>query len=249
MEDRGSESDSTSDVVSSLRDDPVTVTSLIGHFYRGELDRTTSWRTRLDQTSNWAVVVVAAILTWVFSSPDNPHYVLLIGMLAVVAFLLTEAHRYREYDIWRSRVRTLQRNVFAGVFASDAVADVGSGTDSDASSDATSTASPDENWQSELSRNLRTPTFSMPYWMAVGHRLRRVYLGLLSLLLVAWTVRVTLFEPGKSWRETAALPGVDASVLVAVLVVGYAGFVSLAVASVRGSEIEEVDSTADTRDR
>jgi len=58
-------------------------------------------------------VVVAAILTWAFSSSDNPHYVLLIGVFAVAAFLVMEANRYREYDVWRDRVRTIQTDVIA----------------------------------------------------------------------------------------------------------------------------------------
>ena len=58
---------------------------LLGHYYRGELDRANSWAVRLDETTKWSVTVVAAILTWVFSSPKNPHYILLLGMATVAA--------------------------------------------------------------------------------------------------------------------------------------------------------------------
>ena len=53
--------------------DDSDVPGFLVHLYRGELDRVTSWRGRLDQTINWAVTILAALLTWVFSSPDNPH--------------------------------------------------------------------------------------------------------------------------------------------------------------------------------
>lgn len=46
--------------------------------------------------------MTAAILTWVFTSPENPHYVLLIGILGLLDFLFIEAKRYQEYDAWRS---------------------------------------------------------------------------------------------------------------------------------------------------
>ena len=69
------------------------------HLYRGELDRVTSWRSRLDQTINWAVTILAALLTWVFSSSDNPHYLLLIGMGAILMFHLVEIRRYRALDV------------------------------------------------------------------------------------------------------------------------------------------------------
>lgn len=58
------------------------------------------------------MIVVAAILTWAFSSLDNPHYILLIGAATLSVFLVIEARRFRGYGIWRSRVRALQKNVF-----------------------------------------------------------------------------------------------------------------------------------------
>jgi uncharacterized membrane protein len=36
------------------------------HFYRGEVSRSNTWRARLDGTSNWAVVTIAALLTFSF---------------------------------------------------------------------------------------------------------------------------------------------------------------------------------------
>lgn len=52
---------------------------LLAHLYRGQLARADTWRQRLDATSNWAVMLTAALLTWIFSSTSNPHYVLLVG--------------------------------------------------------------------------------------------------------------------------------------------------------------------------
>jgi uncharacterized membrane protein len=34
--------------------------NLIAHYYRGEMGRMTSWRDRVDRTSNWAITVKAA---------------------------------------------------------------------------------------------------------------------------------------------------------------------------------------------
>lgn len=47
--------------------------SLMGHAYRGEMGRTTSWRTGIDRTTNWAVVLTATLLTWAFSADSRPH--------------------------------------------------------------------------------------------------------------------------------------------------------------------------------
>jgi uncharacterized membrane protein len=54
--------------------------TLLGHVYRGEVDRANTWRDRFDRTTNWAVTIIATILTFVFSGRGNPHYLLLLGM-------------------------------------------------------------------------------------------------------------------------------------------------------------------------
>lgn len=207
------------DLVAEFQNSSSDVASLLGDLYRGEVDRATAWRSRLDQTTNWAVVVVAAILTWAFSSQNNPHYVLLIGMLAVTAFLLIEAHRFREYDIWRSRVRTLQRNLFVGFLTPESVQG--------------------DEWRVGLSESLVTPKFTMPFRKAVGHRLRRMYLALLILLLTAWVVRVTVFAPGEPWQQTAAIPGLAGEIIVAVVAAYYLGVGILTIWSAQGTEIRE----------
>ena len=38
------------------------------HFYRGEVQRSNTWRNRLDTTTNWAVLTAGATLSFVFSS-------------------------------------------------------------------------------------------------------------------------------------------------------------------------------------
>lgn len=209
------------DLVSRLGEDPATVGSMIGHLYRGEVTRATEWRKRLDQTTNWAVILVAAILTWAFSSRDNPHYVILIGMLGVTAFLLIEAHRFQEYDIWRTRVRLLQEHVFGSLLVQERV----SGGD----------------WQTQLGESLRSPRITVPIWRAIGHRLRRIYLALLAILGAAWTARITVFQPEESWRQTASLPGLSGEIVVAIVVAFYVVVVVAEILSVRGGEIREVE--------
>ena len=170
--------------------------SLMGHFYRGEIGRTTSWRTRIDRTTNWAVVVTATLLTWAFSGDSRPHYILLVGMVMVLVFLGIEARRYRMYDVWRSRIRILEENVFANALDSEGVKQT--------------------NWRELLSDDLRKPAVKTPIVEAVSRRLQRVYFALFSVLFGAWLVRLTVFaETPAGLIETAAigqLPGVVVSI-------------------------------------
>jgi uncharacterized membrane protein len=165
--------------------------SAMAHLYRGEVHRMKLWRERLDRTTNWAVIVLAAVLTWAFSSHENPHYIVLVGVAAVTLFLFIEARRYRGYDMWRGRVRLLQENVFA--YALDPDCDL-----------------PDREWRHKLSEDYLSPRLKMTTEAALAHRLRRVYLPLLGILLAAWLVRITAFADN-SWPESAAvghIPGI-----------------------------------------
>lgn len=192
-----------------IADDPSNLTSLIGHFYRGEVDRVTTWRSRLDQTTNWAVTIMAAILTWAFSSPDNPHYIILIGVLMVSIFLGMETRRYQTYDIWRSRVRLLEEDLFANAL------DPRSGIIH-------------RDWRKDLSEDLRRPTIKVPLFEALGRRLRRVYLPLLYVLLAAWVFRVLTFESAKNWRTVAAIGPIPGVAVVGIVIGAYVAATAIA---------------------
>lgn len=171
--------------------------SALAHLYRGEIHRMKFWRERLDQTTNWAVVLMAAILTWAFSSANNPHYVLLIGNAAVALFLTIEARRYRAYEIWRSRVRTLQRNVWApGLDPSSPI---------------------DDDWREVLADDYHQPTIKIPAEEALAHRLRRVYLPMFAILSGSWLLRVTSFR-NSTWPTSADVGQIPGEFVTAVVV-------------------------------
>ncbi|MFC4408302.1 DUF2270 domain-containing protein [Haloarchaeobius iranensis] len=185
-----------------LLDEEMGPSSSMAHLYRGEIHRMKFWRERLDRTTNWAVVVISALLTWSFSSTGTPHYVILIGIATLTVFLIVEARRYRGYDIWRTRVRSLQQNVFA------------KGLDP-----SLELRNPD--WRRELASDYRQPTLKITTEEAIAHRLRRIYLPLFGLLFVAWVVRITAFATD-SWLATArvgAIPGTVVTLTVAAFYV------------------------------
>lgn len=182
-----------------LLDEEMGPSGSMAHLYRGEIHRMRFWRERLDRTTNWAIIIMGTILTWTFSSESNPHYILLGGMVTLGIFLVIEARRYRGYDIWRSRMRTLQKNVFAyGLDPSQGLEDA--------------------NWRARLSEDYRQPTIKISKEEAIAHRLRRIYLPLLTVLLGAWVVRITAFAD-VPWPASAAIgefPGILVTATVAV---------------------------------
>jgi uncharacterized membrane protein len=175
-------------------DDLSAFSSLTVQFYRGEMERMTVWRTRLDQTTNWAVIVMVAMITWTFSNPDHPHYILLIGMLAVGAFLFIEAGRFRKYDAWRSRVRMLQEDLFANVYDP--------------------TGAENDDWRKQLGKDLCAPVLKMPFKEALTHRLRHIYGFLLPILLATWLFRIVVFTPETTWQQAASIANISGIVVL-----------------------------------
>lgn len=141
------------------------------HFYRGEVQRSNVWRGRLDATTNWAVITAGATLSFVFSSPDNPHFAIPINSILVSIFLFMEARRYRYYEVWASRVRVMETGYFAPMLSHQ-------------------TIPPDKEWADHLSADLITPHFTISEWEAVGRRLRSNYLWIFILLALSWTLKV-----------------------------------------------------------
>jgi uncharacterized membrane protein len=182
--------------------------SLLPHYYRGEVAQMSALLGRLDLTTDWAIALIAAMLALSFGSRGSPPYFLLLGMLALVMFLVFDLRRYRTYDATRSRVRLIEENVFANAF------DPSGATHRD--------------WREELGDDLRRPTLKVSIREALSRRLKRVYLPLVTVLLLAWLFRITVFVDGERPLETAAIPGVPGVVVVALVVVTYLGMVLLA---------------------
>lgn len=141
------------------------------HFYRGEIARSNVWRNRLDATTNWAVITAGATLSFVFSSPDNPHFVLPINSILVSIFLFMEARRYRYYEVWANRVRVLETGYFAPMLSHQ-------------------TMPPDKEWADHISADLLTPHFTISEWEAIGRRLRANYLWIFILLALSWALKI-----------------------------------------------------------
>lgn len=144
--------------------------NLMIHFHRAEIARMAGWRDRIDRTTNWAITVVAASLSYSFSSASVSHVTLIACMVMVLFLLVIEARRYRFFDVFRCRVRCLERNYYAGFMSVD--------------------PQPDGSWLERLGEDLRNPTFKMKLADAMRRRLRRNYIGLLLIVLLAWALKI-----------------------------------------------------------
>lgn len=139
----------------------------LAHFYRAEMHRSLVWRTRLDTTTNWAIVATLAILTTSLQNPTYAREALLLGMFSNVVFLTIEARRFRFFDVWRARVRMLEENFYGGILRRDQ-------------------ASPHDQWGSQVADDLLCPRFHLTKFQAYKARLMRNFRFIFAFLLIAW---------------------------------------------------------------
>ncbi|MDY6770448.1 MAG: DUF2270 domain-containing protein [Candidatus Nanohaloarchaea archaeon] len=180
--------------------------STVQQLYRGEMQRANLWRERLDTTTNWAVIITAGVLTWAFSSPANPHIILLLSAVLVLFFSVIEARRYRFFDVWRSRIRVIEENFFApAVNAEHSVKS--------------------SEWTQALADDLEQPGFKISFLEAWSRRVKRNYFWLLSVLLGAWIIKVVIhpsFTPSiGGFVRSAGSSGIPGTVIVGVVVLFY----------------------------
>ena len=150
----------------------VEFVNALSHYYRAEMARMMSWRDRLDRTTNWAITGVGAMLSVSLSSPQSHHGVLLFAMVLVFLLLQIESRRYRFFDVYRSRVRLIERNYYARIFAPRELIDPA-------------------HWMNKLGDDLRLPRFSLSHNEAMARRLRRNYIWLFLIMLLAWVLKIS----------------------------------------------------------
>ena len=162
---------------------PSEFITVFAHFHRAEIARMAGWRDRIDRTTNWAITLVAAMLSVSLSTSNAHHSVLMFAMVLAFFLLMIESRRYRFFDVYRSRVRRLERNYYAKLFDPSLKAE--------------------DDWQRMMAADLTAPTFVMSMQEAVSRRLRRNYIWIFLILLGAWALKVTF--PSFSGESPAAL--------------------------------------------
>jgi uncharacterized membrane protein len=176
----------------------------LAHLYRAEIYRSTVWRTRLDATTNWAVVATGIALSVTFSSATaSPLPLALVGLLVAV-FLYIEARRYRFFDFWRIRAHVLELHFFGPILRGQGV-------------------KVDNGWNEILYRDYQAPHLHITFWEAAGRRLRRNY-GWIFAIQVAAYVGKLLIHPvpidsiAEVWHRASVGPVPGQIVLLAGLV-------------------------------
>ena len=161
---------------------PAEFNTAMVHFYRGEVQRSNTWRLRLDNTTNWAVVAAGAAISFALSDPTHHYGVIILDTLLITLFLWIEARRYRYYELWSYRVRLMETDFFASMLVPP--------------------FAPSPDWAESLADSLLQPDFPISMWEAFGRRFRRNYMWIFLVLGAAWLLKTFLHPtPAVSFTE------------------------------------------------
>lgn len=207
--------------------------TILIHYYRAMIGRADIWRTRMDATTNWAIGTTAAVLSFSFGDAATPHYVIFIAALLTASFLFLEARRLSFYHLWQQRAMSIEKGLIRPALH-------GRAPDSGASED-------EFDLVSALDPHLGRTIPTMPIGKAAARRLRRIYLYLFGVQLLAWFLKlsssaapVATFGELVSGARIGALPG---GVVVGLAISAFLAAVAIAVihGGVRRGEPPAID--------
>lgn len=191
-------------------------TTAMVHFFRAEVQRANVWRTRLDATTNWAVLTTGAAISYAFTQSGS-HFVILLNILLVTIFLVIETRRYRYYELWSYRVRLMETDFFAPMLVPP--------------------FHPSPDWAETLSESLLHPRFPISHLEAAGRRLRRNYLYIYAIVGAAWLAKLWLLPSPVHTLEglvkRAAIGDVSGVVILSFAVVFCVVIILTSILSVR----------------
>ena len=178
------------------------------HLYRAEVGRMTSYRQRLDTTTNWGITSSALVTTFALGNNQISHAAFLFLMFINLFFLVVEARRFRVYEAARFRVLILEHYFYPEVLGEPVP----------------------PRWLDSLLDSLKTP-FSYPsvgVLGAMGWRLRRNYLWIYLIVLVTWIAKLNLEygpldpnQPLVDLLQRASIGSLPGPLVVATVVLFY----------------------------
>jgi uncharacterized membrane protein len=188
----------------------------IAHLYRGEIYRSTIWRTRLDNTTNWSIVTMGIALSTTFSSREASALPLILIGLLLAVFLGLEARRYRYFNVWRARARFMETHLYAPILSGKR------GTD-------------DASWRMTLAEDYLHPRHHISFIRAAGRRLRRTYIWIIAIQTFAYfgklAVHPQVANHFDEFVERAAIGPISGWVVLCCGLVYNLGWIVLAVAT------------------
>lgn len=175
----------------------------LAHLYRGEVYRSTIWRTRLDATTNWSVVSLGLALTISYQSAESSALPLFLVAFLIGVFLYLEARRYRYFNVWRARARWLEIYFYAPMLKRERIEE--------------------PKWMTRLAEDYERPEHHIAFSRALGRRLRRNYMWIFCVQSLALYGKCFGAAGGTAGFHSLHIGAVPGEVVAAINGVGFVG--------------------------
>jgi len=137
---------------------------VVAHFYRGEMNRLTVYRTRLDNTFQYCIILTSALLVFNLQHSNLLYFPLLIIFLNLF-FCFIETRRYRYFLIIQNRVCIMEKG-----FLCKQVLEIENNLD----------------WKNELVNIFSNVAYTKGFFTCYCIRYFRNYIWLIDLILGVW---------------------------------------------------------------
>lgn len=201
------------------RDGPEFTAAEIGafaHLYRGEVYRSTIWRTRLDNTTNWAVAALGIAMSASYAHPNASALPLILIGCLIAVFLIFEARRYRYFNVWRARARWMETHLYAPMLRGEG-------------------CRRGQDWQQVLARDYCEPRHHISMARAIGRRLRRTYAWLLAIQALAYLGKISIHPTSVTslaeFVDRAAIGPLPGTAVLAAIACFHSAWIAFALAT------------------
>jgi uncharacterized membrane protein len=143
---------------------------VVAHFYRGEMNRLTVYRTRLDNTFQYSILLTSALLVFNLQHSTLQYFPLLILFLNFL-FCFVETRRYRYFLIIQNRVCIMEKGFLCHQVLNK---------------------ENDLNWKTELVNIFSNVNFTKSFFTCFCIRYFRNYIWLIDFIILVWGSLITI---------------------------------------------------------
>jgi len=137
--------------------------------YRGDVTRLTSYRQRLDATTNWAVTLTSVLVAFSLGSNTTGHYFFGFILILQLFFCGVEARRLVYYRLVRHRCRLFERGLFSHLLMPDM---------------------PASDWKKALRDTYMADAKLIPFRQGFMIRIKRIYGFLVLATYMGWIFKL-----------------------------------------------------------
>lgn len=145
---------------------------VIAHFYRGEMNRMTVYRQRLDTTIQYTISLSSIMIVYFMSSNCSIYFPFFILFL-IQFFCSLETRRYQYFLISQNRIKILEEGFFINTILNE---------------------NNNYNWKDNLINHLKNNNYIFPFYKSFIIRYKRYYIWITDFILGCWLFKLYILQ-------------------------------------------------------